>query len=318
MPVHSFVRPLLAAALMPLALAASACDSTNCSCSDVVIQCRRAGSWWVAVSTNFQVCSLRSSDDAKLAAERCEKVRASLLSAWQFSKEGALWRPRCHVILYPDARSYVAAVGRGSEVTVGSSLVKPRTGTITSRRIDLRSDVPRYLDAALPHEMCHLLVADQFRDHPAPLWYDEGLALLVDPPEKLRLHERDLRNGLRLGTAFRISEMLSAERYPEPHRMGVFYGQCAALTQLLLNERQPSRIHEFASQISAVGVNPALQASYGIGGVAELERRWARHDYSLSSQPVASRLPTYVYGEQVVFRERSKIDAAFVQVSNSD
>ena len=318
MPLHSFLRSLLSVALMPLALAASACESTNCTCSDGGIQCRRAGSWWVAVNTNFQVCSLRSSDEARLAAQRCEEVRASLLSALQFPKEGAHWSPRCQVILYPDVGSYVSAVGRGSEVTVGSSLVKPRTGTITSRRIDLRSDAPRYLDAALPHEMCHLLVADQFRDHPAPLWYDEGLALLVDPPEKLRLHERDLRDGLRLGTAFPISEMLSVERYPEPCRMGVFYGQCAALTQLLLNEGRPSRIHEFASQITAVGVNPALQASYGIRGVPELEQKWARHDYSLFSQPVASLLPVNNYGELVVFASRSKADAAFVRVSISD
>jgi hypothetical protein len=301
MSLHSFVRPLLAGALMQLALIAGACDSANCSSSGDGIQCRRAGSWWVAESTNFQVCSLRGSEDARLAAERCEEVRTSLLSVWQFSTEGAHWRPRCQVILHPDARSYVSAVGRGSEVTVGSSLVRPRTGTIASRRIDLRSDIPRYLDAALPHEMCHLLVADQFRDHPAPLWYDEGLALLVDPTEKLRLHERDLRNGLRLGTTFRISELLSAEVYPEPHRMGVFYGQCAALTQLLLKEGQPLRIHEFASQISAVGLNPALQATYGIGGVPDLEQKWARYDYSLSPQPVASLSPTHVYGKQPEF-----------------
>ena len=312
---HYVARSVLAAIqLLHFSSVADAGDTTR-TCSKAVIQCSRQGSWWVAVSTNFQVCSQRSSDEAKLAAERCEEVRASLFSAWQFSTEGAIWRPKCQVILYPNAGSYVSAVGRGSEVTVGSSLVTPRTGTVTSRRIDLRSDVPRYLDAALPHEMCHLLVADQFRDHPAPLWYDEGLALLVDPTEKLRLHERDLRDGLRLGTAFRISEMLSAERYPEPHRMGVFYGQCAALTQLLLNEGQPSRIHEFASQISAVGVNLALRASYGIGGVPELEQKWAIHDYSLSRHPVASPLPTHV-GEEVVFT--SVVGAAFVQVPNSD
>ena len=298
---HSVARSLLAAiALLHFASVVGAGD-TKCTCSEAVIQCSRQGSWWVAISTNFQVCSLRSSGDAKFAAERCEEVRASLLSAWQLFTEAAPWHPKCQVILHPNARSYISAVGRGSEVTVGSSLVKPRTGTITSRRIDLRSDVPRYLDAALPHEMCHLLVADRFRDRPAPLWYDEGLALLVDPPEKLRLHERDLRNGVRFGTAFRISEMLSAQRYPEPQRMGVFYGQCAALTQLLLNEGQPARIHEFASQISAVGVNPALQASYGIEGVPELEKKWARHDYSLSRQPVASLLPTHIFGDPFGF-----------------
>jgi hypothetical protein len=294
---HAVARPLLATVALLLSSAACACDSTTCSCSKVVIQCSRQGSWWVAISKNFQVCSLRSISDATLAAERCEEVRASLLSAWQLSADDVPWCPKCQVILYPNARSYFAAVGRESEVTVGSSLVKPRTGAITSRRIDLRSDVPRYLDAALPHEMCHLLIADQFRERPAPLWYDEGLALLVDPPEKLQLHERDLRNGLRLRTAFRISEVLSAERYPEADRMGVFYGQCAALTQLLLDEGEPARIHIFASQISAVGVNTALQDTYDIAGMPELERMWARRDHSLSAQAMASLLRTHTSSE---------------------
>lgn len=285
MPVHhSVVRPFLATVLLLLfASTASACESDTCARSKVAIQGTRQGSWWVAISTNFQVCSLQSLADATLAAERCEHLRASLISTWQLSTDDEPWHPKCQVILYPDSRSYVAAVGRGSEVTVGSSLVKPRTGPITTRRIDLRTDVADYLDAALPHEMCHVLVADRFRDRPAPLWYDEGLALLVDPPEKLRLHERDLRNGLRRGTAFRIEEMFAAERYPEPDRMDVFYGQCAALTHLLMQEAKPSRLHEFATQISAIGVNQGLQSSYGIAGVPELEQKWARHDYSLST-----------------------------------
>jgi hypothetical protein len=298
---HSVARSaLVVLQLLRFSAIVDAGETTD-TCSNARIQCSRQGSWWVAVSTNFQVCSARSSEDARFAVERCEEVRAALNRNWQLSTNAAAWRPKCQVILYPDARRYVAAVGRGSECTVGSSLVKPRTGVITSRRIDLRADVPRYLEVALPHELCHLLVADRFRDGPAPLWYDEGIALLADQPEKLQLHERDLHEGLRRRIGFRTRELLAAEAYPTADRMGVFYGQCAALTQLLLTQGTPAQLHDFATIIPAVGANAALQSTYAIAGVAELEAKCANSYQEKRLRNVASLLPTQNAGEQIGF-----------------
>ena len=276
-------------------------DATDSHSEKPSLRCYRQGSWWIAVSENFHVCSQRSLEEAKFAALRCEEMRMAVNGAWKLSTNTASWRPRCQVLLYPSARSYVAAVGAGSEATVGSSLVKPRTGPIFSRRIDLRADVPDYLEAALPHELCHLLVADRFRDRPAPLWYDEGLALLADQPEKLKLHERDLREGLRRGSAFRLAELMATEAYPASNRMGVFYGQCAALTQQLLELGTPEQLHEFVSIIPSVGANYALRSTYDIGGLTELERTWAKTDRLFSLQSVASLLPTRTSGEQFGF-----------------
>lgn len=283
--------------LLVLPYPIAACDSATCSCSKRAAHCRRQGNWWIATSTNFQVCSLNSNAEAESVARHCEEVRASLDEKWQLSADDKPWRPVCQIILHPNPRSYVAAVGRGSEATAGSSLVKPRTGAVTSRRIDLRMDIVNYLEAALPHEMCHVLVADRFRDHPAPLWYDEGLALLLDPPEKLRLHERDLRQGLHRERVFPIADMFVADRYPAADRMGVFYGQCASLTHFLLCEDEAARLHEFAALAPKVGVNLALQETYGIAGLPELERKWVRHHHSFIKTPPASPLPTYVTGE---------------------
>jgi hypothetical protein len=304
MPFHFYVAgPLLAAVVFAASPSnTEAGDAAESFCSDAKpIKCYRQGSWWIALSESFQVCSLRGSRDAKLAANRCEEVRAALNRTWQLSTSAAPWRPKCQVILYPDARSYVAAVGGGSEPTVGSSLVKPRTGIITSRRIDLRADVPRYLEVALPHELCHLLVADRFRDRPAPLWYDEGMALLADQPEKLKLHERDLREGLRRRTTYRMHELFAAETYPAAERMGVFYGQCAALTQLLLALGTPAQLHEFVTIIPTVGANGALQSTYGIAGVAELEAKWANSYREIRLRTVASLLLTQNAGERFGF-----------------
>lgn len=234
----------------------------------------RQGSWWVASSRNFHICSRRGADEAKTTACTCEQLRDQLLTLLGFESAPAAWNPKCHVVLYPTVDSYVATVGPGAEVTVGSSLVEPPRGSILVRRIDLRTDVANFLEAALPHELCHLLVADRYRDEPAPLWYDEGLALLMDPAEKLARHERDLQRGIQQGLAFGAAALLRARSYPSPERMAVFYGQCASLTHFLLEQGSPRQMHEFVAQSRAVGLNLAVRDVYGLSGVAELERQW--------------------------------------------
>jgi hypothetical protein len=144
--------------------------------------------------------------------------------------------------MHGTTHDYVRAVGPGSEGTVGSSLVKPTVGVVRTRRIDLRTDVADYLTAALPHEMCHVVLADYFREGPPPLWFDEGVALQYDPPSKQRLHERDLRVGMRRANVFPLSELLALEKYPPADRCGAFYGQSVSLVRLLLTRGSPMQL----------------------------------------------------------------------------
>jgi hypothetical protein len=236
--------------------------------------------------------------EAETTAHRCEQLRNELNAALQLSEEKS-WTPPCQVVLYPNLRCYLHAVGAGAEATVGSSLVKPDCGRITSRRIDLRADVPNFERVSLPHELCHVLVADRFREHRAPLWYDEGLALLVDPDVKRQLHQRDLAEGWRRGTALRLAELLVIESYPEADRVGVFYGQCATLTHLLLQEGAPAQLHSLATALRTAGINDALQSTYGIAGIAELEAKWTARCQSPPRLPTASLLPMYPSGEPI-------------------
>lgn len=160
--------------------------------------------------------------------------------------------------------------------TLGSSLVRPETGIVKSRRIDLRTDVPNYLQEVLAHELTHVLIADHFRDGPPPLWYDEGLALLADSQSKLSLHQRDLRNGLNQGLAFSLNALLTAQTYPTPDKVGVFYGQCASVAHFLCQMGPPSKIHDFARRCQQIGVNLSLHETYGINGVTQLEAIWLK------------------------------------------
>jgi hypothetical protein len=239
----------------------------------------------MVTSSNFQVRSFRSAEEAKHVALQCEEIRDLLSAAYGFTVESTSWTPKCEVFLFLSKHKYGAVVGREAIETLGSSLVKPETGTVQSRRIDLRTDVPNYLQEVLAHELTHVLIADHFRDGPPPLWYDEGLALLADSQSKQSLHQRDLRNGINRGSTFSLTSLLTATSYPASDRVGVFYGQCASVARCLRQVGPPKKIHEFARRSEQIGINLALEEVYEIAGTTELERLWRK---SLVSQATYS------------------------------
>jgi hypothetical protein len=265
-----------------------ACNSATCCCRQpdaVTCVCRDA--WHVADSPNFQVCSLQSDAEARRVALQCECLRNALTTTW--NPDAETWGPRCQVVLHANVAGYVRAVGSGGEATVGSSLVTPVRGRIEKRRIDLRTDVDDVLVAALPHELCHVVLADRFRSAPAPLWFDEGVALLYDPPAKRELHERDWRVGLQRGEAFSLTELLAESSYPPRSRWGVFYGQSGSLVRWLLTRESPEKLVQFVSQSREQGASRALTETYGIGSFDDLYRQWRKYAISLAD-PLPERL----------------------------
>jgi hypothetical protein len=267
-----------------------ACDSSACSCAtQVTHSCQ--GAWKIAVSASFQVCSLTSAAEAETVARRCEQVRRDLIDTWGLAESAEPWSPKCQVILHRTMGNYSAAVGGSFAATYGSSLVKPSTGTITVRRIDLRTNVEDYLTAALPHELCHVLLADRFRNRAAPLWYDEGIALLADTEAKQQLHERDLYDGFRRQIHFSVADLVAAREYPPREQMGVFYGQCAALTRFLLEVGSAEQIHKFAIRCGEVGVNLAARECYEFNGALDLEQSWRRSLIARAESITAQVLP---------------------------
>jgi hypothetical protein len=265
-----------------------ACDSSDCTCAAQVTQSCQ-GAWKIAESPNFQVCSLTSAAEAESVARRCEQVRGELIDTWGLAESAQPWSPKCQVILHRTTGNYGAAVGGSFAATYGSSLVKPSTGTITARRIDLRTNVEDYLTAALPHELCHVLLADRFRNRAAPLWYDEGIALLADTEAKQRLHDRDLHDGFRRRIDFSIAELVTTQEYPPRERMGVFYGQCAALTRYLRHVGSAEQLHQFAIRCGEVGANLAAQECYDFAGAQDLENNW-RQSLVMEEKAVAARV----------------------------
>lgn len=288
-------RPWLAI-LVTLALGGeakrtSACDSATCCCRlPGAIDCVHRGAWRVADSPNFQVCSLQSDAEARRVATQCECLRNALAASW--NPDAETWNPRCQIVLHADMASYVRAVGAGGEATVGSSLVTPVQGPIRTRRIDLRTDVDDVLVAALPHELCHVVLADRFRSGPAPLWFDEGVAMQYDPPAKRQLHERDLRLGLQQGEAFSLEELVAENSYPPRNQWGMFYGQSGSLVRWLLTRESPEKLVQFVGRSRQLGASRALTATYGVAHFDDLYRQWRNDAIALDSPlPKAFLLP---------------------------
>jgi hypothetical protein len=225
------------------------------------------------------VVSNARQQDARAIARACECWRTSLRTHWCPESDGpqTAWDPKCQIVIHPGSQPYLAVVGAGGAQTFASSWIEfARDKQVSKRRIDLRGDGSLGV-AALPHEMTHVVLADLLGGQQPPRWADEGMALLADAPHKQQLHERDLREGLQRGLAFSSAELVLLDSYPQPARVPAFYGQSASLTAFLVARDKPTKFVEFLRQAQKEGYDAALQATYDIQNIRELERLWQAH-----------------------------------------
>ena len=259
------------------------CDSGSvCNCPDCPIErSYKQSRWYIIETENFKVSSTESLSRAENLAKHAEGLRADFRRNWLGQAAGMPWTPKCEIVLHTKLGSYVSAVGRGSERTVGASLLKADNGKILRRRIDLLGGRTDFLTAALPHELTHVVVQERFAKTSMPRWADEGIAILADPASKQRRHRNDLNNAVASGTTFPAGALLTLSEYPRPDQFGVFYGQSASLTEFLVQRKTPEEFIEFIERANLSGYDFALRTCYDITSVGELDRKW--RDNSLAS-----------------------------------
>lgn len=252
------------------------CDSGSvCTCPDCPInRSYKQSSWNVVETENFQICCDDSKSTAESLAKHAERLRSELQLKWFGKVRDQAWSPKCQIVLHAKVSSYVAAVGRGSERTVGSSLIKADGGKILSRRIDLLKGNNDFLSAALPHELTHVVLKERFSTILIPRWADEGIAILADPVAKQGRHKTDFKKALTSATTFQAAALLTLEDYPAPDRFGVFYGQSASLAEFLINRKSPEEFIEFVERAALTDYDSALKSCYDISNVRELDRLW--------------------------------------------
>jgi len=247
-------------------------------------QPQSTGSARICDTANFRVESHSSRCDARTVADRCETWRKHLQLKWLGAESSETWSARCVVVVHARRATYQAAIGRGGEQTFGSSVVKFQGDRTSDRRIDVLVD-PAGTLSALGHELTHLVIADAFPGGEPPAWANEGAAVLADSVEKQQLHKRDLDQSFRRRTFFHCAELMQLAGYPSADRVPAFYGQSASLASFLVTIGGSEKFVPFLKQASDHGYDNALRESYGIQGLAELQRRWNGHQSATNAWP---------------------------------
>lgn len=235
-----------------------------------------APKWHLAETPNFRVYCCAGQIEANRLADRCESLRRQLASVWLGSSQLEPWPKPCDVVVFPTRTAYLQVVGREAAQTAGSALILTEGARVKSRRIDLRGDLGRDMESALAHELTHVVIADRLDRSRIPAWADEGMAVLADSPEKQALHLEDLRQGWQARQTFRTGELLTLLGYPQPNRMGVFYGQACSLVNFLVVRENPEQFVRFLEVAQRAGYDAALRELYGIADVAQLEQLWQK------------------------------------------
>lgn len=283
--LSKFVAPtLLFAGWVPHGALAQCQPGSVCSrspLSNTTTKTYRQGRWYVVETANFQACSEDTEAAARRCAEHVEVLRTELASKWFGSPADKPWTPRCQIVLHSGRTSYVAAVGRGSEGTLGSSAVTFDAGKITRRRIDLLAVDAASLANVLPHELTHVLLRDRFTSATLPRWADEGMAMLADTDAKQARHVRDLQAAIAGGREYLAADLLAMRDYPRTDRRQAYYGQSVFVTKFLVAQKDPRHFVKFLERAGKVGHDAALKECYEISGAAQLDRLWRRSLYTV-------------------------------------
>ena len=229
------------------------------------------GRWQVLESANFRVYHA----DPRMAApviQAAESARREQTRRWSKAASLASWEPTCEVYLYPNSKLYAQMTGQ-PEDSPGFSTMGMNGGRITSRRINLRVDHPTMVQAVLPHELTHVILADHFTDQQIPRWADEGIAVLSEPLDEQHRRAADLDAPLSENRLFPVDVLMGMD-YPEDRYWNLYYAQCVSLSKFLVEQGTPAQLIQFLQESQREGFEPVLRRVYRIDGFPDLQRRW--------------------------------------------
>ncbi|MCI0743520.1 MAG: hypothetical protein L0Y72_31210 [Gemmataceae bacterium] len=234
---------------------------------------RNSQGWLVAETAHFRVFHTQSQELAEKVARIAEDTRRAMFRKW-FGGEGVPWNPKCELILHATGADYHRMTGESPQSPGHTRIERDPSGQrVVGRRMDLRCDVPALLEAILPHETTHVVLAGMFDQHHVPRWADEGIAVLTEPGYKVEQHRRNALKCYQDGTKFTAKELVSLHDYPQPARIPAFYAQSVCLVQTLVELRDPQTVTQFVRDGLRQGYDAALQRHYGMN-MTELEQRF--------------------------------------------
>ncbi len=232
------------------------------------------GNWKTYVTPNFQIFH----DDEELArkvALRAEAARRDSAKQWAGAEPRSNWTPKCDLYLYPTAAIFAQETQQPPE-SPGFSTAGLSGGRVTARLVKLRADNDKMLDAVLPHEVTHIVLADLFPVQQIPRWADEGMSVLSEPEAEQAIRARDLADPFRKDVLFHLDVLMTTD-YPSGSYWALFYAQSVSLTRYLVAQGTPPQFVRFVKATQQTNIDTALRQHYKIDGVADLEARWKAH-----------------------------------------
>ena len=226
------------------------------------------------------VVHARNSELAKFLVRQAEQALArvcrGILSGQDFPHMASI-----HV--WPDADEYRRNATPAAEWAGGSFSLKAGPDGETLRRIDLTQRTPEggfdlvMLDRVLPHEMCHLVLADYFGDAHCPLSLKEGLAMMAEASVD---NSRLLLAGVTIGSEGKIElpQLLALER-PDKGQADLFYAESFSLLNYLHGRMNHRQFRDFLAHVKAgCSFDEALQRAMYVPNdarfFARLEEAW--------------------------------------------
>ena len=214
----------------------------------------------VETSEHFVVRAYNSPLAKLVAAEAetaLERICRSVLS-------GRAYPHSVSIYVWPDADEYGKHAVSAPEWSGGNfSLRQDESGELV-RRIDLTQLDPRghfdttMLDRVLPHEMCHLVLAEFFGDAPCPLAINEGLAMLAEA-EVDNTRVRLAAAALTSEKGIPLRKLLLKQDCTGPDR-AVFYAEAFSLMEYLRSHITQPQLFEMLSHIrTGLSFEEALQ-----------------------------------------------------------
>ena len=242
----------------------------------IIMSLRTDGAWIVVESSNFRCRCQLPEGEARRLAESCEIWRNRLRHTWISRATNLDWQPKCDVCVHPDQTGYNRILNRPGDSSVGTTRMNFDQGRAVFRRIDIRADAIDWSNAALPHELTHLVLGERFGGHALPRWADEGIAMLSESPEKHRVRLASLKSIIGQRQTMTLSELVHLDRIPAPRQRDAFYGQSVALTSWLVSQSSPAQFADFIEQSQQQGIAVALKQRFHIDGLTGLQQEWDR------------------------------------------
>jgi hypothetical protein len=179
------------------------------------------------------------------------------------------------IYLYTNASEYSQHTGQPATSPGHSRIdLDPSYSRIVLRQVHLRCDNAALLEAVLPHETTHVVLAGHFGNKHVPRWVDEGVAVMTEPQDKVDQHKKNLAKSLQNHELIPLRDLLQMDSYPSPSQIGTFYAQSVALVDFLAKQKGPVVLTQFVREALSGGYEPAFRKYYGFQSINELQDRF--------------------------------------------